>query len=141
MDTSTHLEVKWSFDDIVRGGLKEVLGSPLSDAQCEQASLPLASWGFDLRGATSQGSAVNLASASQPLVQAIRGEATALEVSSVVPVLACPQQEALQEDTNLLAQLPVEGAVVDFNSKLRVMLLLEQACSLTQQELFLLVDT
>ena len=58
----------------------------------------------------------------------------------MVPVLACPKQEALQEDTNLLAQLPVKGAVADFNSKLRVTLPLEQACSLTQQELFLLVD-
>ena len=31
-DTSTHLEVKRSFDAIVSGGLEEVLGSPLSDA-------------------------------------------------------------------------------------------------------------
>ena len=39
-DTSTHLEVKRSLDEIVSGGLVEVLGPTLSDAQWEQAFLP-----------------------------------------------------------------------------------------------------
>ena len=52
-----------------------------------------------------------------------------------MPVLDGPQY-----DTNSLTPLCLDNAVADFNSKLRVTFPLEQACSLTQQELFLLVD-
>ena len=122
-------------------GLEEVLGSPLSNDQWEEASLPMAFEGFGLRGAERHGAATYVASvtASQELVRVMLGTEPAPEAPELEE-LDGSQDNALQEDANLLAQLPIANALANLNSQLRVRLLLEQALSHTQRELSLVVD-
>ena len=122
-------------------GLKEVLGSPLSKDQWEEASLPMAFGGFGLRVAERHGVATYMASmtASQELVRVMHGTKPAPEAPELEE-LDSSQEDALQGDANLLAQLPIANALTNLNSKLRVGLLLELALSHTQRELSLVVD-
>ena len=76
-DTTAHRDVREELDGLVRDSLGEILGLVLSDAQWEQASLPVALGWFGLRGAVRHGTAACLASlsASQPLVKTPKGVA------------------------------------------------------------------
>ena len=51
-----------------------------------------------------------------------------------------PQEDPLKEDEDLLTKLPIAGAFANLNSQLRVALPVEQALSLSQRELSLVLD-
>ena len=51
VNTAHHQEQLTEFDSIIRGALSRILGSPLTDEQWEQASLPVATGGLGLRSA------------------------------------------------------------------------------------------
>ena len=70
--------------------------------------------------------------ASQELVRVMLGTEPAPEAPELEE-LDGSQDNALQEDANLLAQLPIANALANLNSQLRVRLLLEQVLSHTQR--------
>ena len=64
------------FDCLIRGALSHLLGSPLTDVQWAQASLPVAMGGLGLRSAADHASAAHAVSllAAQPLLDGLLGE-------------------------------------------------------------------
>ena len=64
------------FDCLIRGALSHLLGSPLTDVQWAQASLPVAMGGLGLRSAADHASAPHAVSllAAQPLLDGLLGE-------------------------------------------------------------------
>ena len=111
----------------VRAVLEGILGSPLTDSQWLQASLPISNGGFGLRLAKSHGSAAYLSSltASKLLVQEIRQS---------------HQTDELEAELTP-HQLPVAAALEDLNSLLGDPLSYEEVCSISQQNLLALVDS
>ena len=97
--------------------------------------------GFGLRGAERHGAATYVAyvTASQELVRVMLGTEPTPEAPELEE-LDRSQDDILQGDANLLAQLPIANALTNLNSQLRVRLLLEQALSQAQRELSLVVD-
>jgi hypothetical protein len=75
VDTSQHKAFLYKFDAAVRAALERTLGTSLSPAQWDQASLPTGSGGLGLRRAAAHGAAAYLTSlgASGSLLQEIRG--------------------------------------------------------------------
>ena len=125
-DTSNHQDLLERFDRAVRAALEGILGSPLTDSQWLQASLPISKGGFGLRLARSHGSAAYLASLanSQSLVQEIR---QGLETGDL-------------QTAPTLNQLPTAAALEDLNSLLGDPLSIEEVISSSQQMLSALVD-
>ena len=64
------------FDCLIRGALSHLLGSPLTDVQWAQASLPVAMGGLGFRSAADHASAAHAVSllAAQPLLDGLLGE-------------------------------------------------------------------
>ena len=80
--TFTFLQSLWAseplplFDSIIRGALAKVLGSPLTDVQWSQASLPVAMGGLGLRSAADHAPVAHATSllAAQHLLDGLLGE-------------------------------------------------------------------
>ena len=76
VNTVEHQEPLCHFDSIIRGALSKVLGSPLTDVQWSQASLPVAMGGLGLRSAVDHAPVAHATSllAAQPLLDGLLGE-------------------------------------------------------------------
>ena len=76
VDTLEFLELLLEFDSIMRGALSQLLGSPLTDVQWAQASLPVAMGGLGLRSAVDHAQVAHAVSllSSQPLLDGLLGE-------------------------------------------------------------------
>ena len=76
VNTTEHQELLSEFDSIIRGALSRILGSPLTDEQWAQASLPAAMGGLGLRSATDHAPSAHAVSllAAQPLLDGLLGE-------------------------------------------------------------------
>ena len=122
------------FDSIIRGALSHLLGSPLTDAQWAQASLPAAMGGVGLRSAVDHAQVAHAVSllAAQPLLNGLLGEdseetqlpqslldkitAKTGEIASVESLSGVSQREAslkvdLLNQSLLLHHLNEEGEV------------------------------
>ena len=127
VDTSQHSEIMETFDTAVRGALEATIGSPLSSAQWNQASLPIHMGGLGLLRATDHGPAAYLASlgATGGLVEEIRcedeEEPQKLKVEQVLQALNCQLGDPLTlEGLNLMTQRQISG-LVDTESASRVL--------------------
>ena len=76
VNTIDHQEPLLQFDSIIRGALSAILGSPLTDDQWCQASLPTAMGGLGLRCAVDHAPVAHAVSliAAQPLLDGLLGE-------------------------------------------------------------------
>ena len=76
VNTTDHQEQLSKFDSIIRGALSRILGSPLTDEQWAQASLPAAMGGLGLRSAVDHAPTAHAVSllAAQPLLDGLLGE-------------------------------------------------------------------
>ena len=76
VNTTEHQEPLCHFDSIIRGALSKILGSPLTDVQWSQASLPVAMGGLGLRAAVDHAPVAHATSllAAQPLLDGLLGE-------------------------------------------------------------------
>ena len=76
VNTAHHQEQLSEFDSIIQGALSCILGSPLTDEQWEQASLPVATGGLGLRSAVDHAPTAHAVSllAAQPLLDGLLGE-------------------------------------------------------------------
>ena len=76
VNTLDHQEPLLLFDSIIRGALSAILGSPLTDDQWCQASLPVAMGGLGLRCAVDHAPVAHAVSliAAQPLLDGLLGE-------------------------------------------------------------------
>ena len=132
VDTLDFQEQLLEFDSIMRGALSHLLGSPLTDAQWAQASLPVAMGGLGLRSAADHAQVAHAVSflAAQPLLDGLLGEdsedprlpqpllekitAKMGEVASVESLSGVSQKEAslkvdLQNQSLLLHHINEEG--------------------------------
>ena len=78
VNTLDYQEPLIEFDSIIRGALSHLLGSPLTDIQWAQASLPVAMGGVGLRSAVDHAQVAHAMSflAAQPLLDGLLGEDT-----------------------------------------------------------------
>ena len=78
VNTLDYQEPLIEFDSIIRGALSHLLGSPLTDIQWAQASLPVAMGGVGLRSAVDHAQVAHAVSflAAQPLLDGLLGEDT-----------------------------------------------------------------
>ena len=78
LNTLDYQEPLMEFDSIIRGALSHLLGSPLTDIQWAQASLPVAMGGVGLRSAVDHAPVAHAVSliAAQPLLDGLLGEDT-----------------------------------------------------------------
>ena len=76
VNTTDHQEPLSKFDSIIRGAICRILGSPLTDEQWAQASLPAAMGGLGLRSAVDHAPTAHAVSllAAQPLLDGLLGE-------------------------------------------------------------------
>ena len=87
VDTTRYSTVLEGFDDVTRGALSRILGTPVTNVQWEQAKLPAAMGGTGLRAAADHAPIAHATSllASQPLVNNLLGQEEDVENPFTLP--------------------------------------------------------
>ena len=115
LDTTEHTDLLQSFDSITRGALSRILGSPVTDAQWDQAKLPVSMGGLGLRAAEDHASVAYATSllSSQSLINDLLGRGNDDDVQPSLPQpiledISRKQGEAV--DTESLIGVPQRAA-------------------------------
>ena len=119
VNTTDHQEELSEFDSIIRGALCRILGSPLTDEQWTQASLPAAMGGLGLRSAVDHAPTAHAVSllAAQPLLDGLLGE------DEEEPSLPQPLLDLISSKTGELASVESLTGVSQKMASLKVDLL------------------